>query len=160
MKSDYSQRHKTRKEWRDFMSVIIWLVLAAVLIVAEIATLGLTTIWFAGGAIVAALLAHFGAHWLLQVLGFAAVSFVLLILTRPIAQKHLMKDVEKTNVEGLVGTVGLVTETIDNAKAEGVVFLDGKEWTARSTGGEIIEKDARVKVDSISGVKLMVTKSE
>ncbi len=142
------------------MDVIIWLVIAAILIVSEIVSLGLTTIWFAGGAIVAAVLAHFGAHWIVQILVFAIVSFVLLVLTRPIAQKHLMKDMEKTNIDGLIGMTGLVTETIDNTKAEGVVILDGKEWTARSVNGEIIEKDSKVKVDSISGVKLMVTKSE
>ncbi|MBE5954773.1 MAG: NfeD family protein [Lachnospiraceae bacterium] len=142
------------------MDVIIWLIIAAILIVSEIVSLGLTTIWFAGGAIVAAVLAHFGAHWIVQILVFAIVSFVLLVLTRPIAQKHLMKDMEKTNIDGLIGITGLVTETIDNTKAEGVVVLDGKEWTARSVSGEIIEKDSKVKVDSISGVKLMVTKSE
>ncbi len=142
------------------MDVIIWLVIAAILIVSEIVSLGLTTIWFAGGAIVAAVLAHFGAHWIVQILVFAVVSFVLLVLTRPIAQKHLMKDMEKTNIDGLIGTIGLVTETIDNTKSEGVVVLDGKEWTARSINGDVIEKDCKVKVDSISGVKLMVTKSE
>ena len=141
------------------MDVIIWLIIAAILIVSEIVSLGLTSIWFAGGAIVAAVIAHFGAHWIIQILVFAVVSFVLLILTRPIAQKHLMKDLEKTNIDGLIGTIGLVTETIDNTKAEGVVILDGKEWTARSVNGEIIEKDSNVKVDSISGVKLMVTKN-
>lgn len=142
------------------MDVIIWLVLAAILIISEIVSLGLTTIWFAGGAIVSALVAHFGAHWIVQILIFAAVSFVLLIFTRPIAQKHLMKDMEKTNIDGLIGTLGLVTETIDNGKSEGTVFLDGKEWTARSVNGDTIEKDSKVKVESISGVKLMVTKSE
>ncbi len=142
------------------MDVIIWLVLAAILIVAEIATLGLTTIWFAGGAIVSAIAAYFGAHWLLQILIFAVVSFVFLIFTRPLAQKHLMKDMEKTNIDGLIGTIGLVTETIDNTKAQGAVVLDGKEWTARSVDGDVIEKDSKVKVDSISGVKLMVAKSE
>lgn len=141
------------------MDVIIWLIIAAILIVSEIVSLGLTSIWFAGGAIVAAVIAHFGAHWIIQILVFAVVSFVLLILTRPIAQKHLMKDLEKTNIDGLIGTIGLVTETIDNTKAEGVVILDGKEWTARSVNGDIIEKDSNVKVDSISGVKLMVTKN-
>ena len=141
------------------MDVIIWLIIAAILIVSEIVSLGLTSIWFAGGAIVAAVVAHFGAHWIIQILVFAVVSFVLLILTRPIAQKHLMKDLEKTNIDGLIGTIGLVTETIDNTKAEGVVILDGKEWTARSVNGDIIEKDSSVKVDSISGVKLMVTKN-
>ena len=142
------------------MDVIIWLVIAAILIVSEIVSLGLTTIWFAGGAIIAAVLAHFGAHWIVQILVFAVVSLVLLVLTRPIAQKHLMKNVEKTNAEGLVGTFGLVTETIDNAKSEGVVYLDGKEWTARAVNGDVIEKDSKVKVESISGVKLMVKKSE
>lgn len=142
------------------MDVIIWLVLAAILIVSEIVSLGLTTIWFAGGAIVAAVTAHFGAHWIVQILVFAVVSFVLLIFTRPLAQKHLMKDMEKTNIDGLIGTIGLVTETIDNAKAEGVVVLDGKEWTARAVDGDVIDKDSKVKVESISGVKLMVTKSE
>ncbi len=141
------------------MDVIIWLVIAAILIVTEIVSLGLTTIWFAGGAIIAAVLAHFGAHWIVQILVFAVVSLVLLILTRPIAQKHLMKDVEKTNAEGLIGTEGMVTETIDNAKSEGVVYLDGKEWTARAVNGDVIEKDSKVKVESISGVKLMVSKS-
>ncbi len=142
------------------MDVIIWLVIAAILIVSEIVSLGLTTIWFAGGAIVAAVLAHFGAHWLIQILVFAVVSSVLLVLTRPIAQKHLMKDMEKTNIDGLLGAEGLVTETIDNNKAEGVVFLEGKEWTARSVNGDVIDKDSKVKVESISGVKLMVTKCE
>lgn len=142
------------------MDVIIWLVIAAILIVSEIVSLGLTTIWFAGGAIVAAVLAHFGAHWLIQILVFAVVSSVLLVLTRPIAQKHLMKDMEKTNIDGLLGAEGLVTETIDNNKAEGVVFLEGKEWTARSVNGDVIDMDSKVKVESISGVKLMVTKCE
>ncbi len=142
------------------MDVIIWLVIAAILIVSEIVSLGLTTIWFAGGAIVAAILAHFGAHWIVQILVFAVVSLVLLVLTRPIAQKHLMKDVEKTNVDGLIGTVGMVIETIDNAKSKGAVFLDGKEWTARAVNEEVIQKDSKVKVESISGVKLMVSKSE
>ncbi|MBE5933426.1 MAG: NfeD family protein [Lachnospiraceae bacterium] len=142
------------------MDVIIWLILAAILIVSEIVSLGLTTIWFAGGAIIAAVLAHFGAHWIVQILVFAIVSFLLLILTRPIAQKHLMKDMEKTNIDGLIGTSGLVKETIDNTKSEGVVFLDGKEWTARSVNGEVIEADCKVVVESISGVKLMVAKSE
>ncbi len=140
------------------MNVIIWLVLAAILILSEIATLGLTTIWFAGGAIVAAVIANFGVHWLVQILVFAAVSAICFIFMRPLAQKHLMKDVEKTNVEALVGTIGVVNQDIDNTKAQGMVMLDGMEWTARSVNGELIEKDSKVKVEAISGVKLMVTK--
>ncbi len=142
------------------MDVIIWLVLAAVLILCEIATLGLTTIWFAGGAIVTAVVANFEVHWLAQILVFAVVSSIFFVFMRPWAQKHLMKNIEKTNVEALVGTIGVVSQDIDNTKAQGVVMLDGMEWTARSVNEDIIEKDSKVKVESISGVKLMVTKCD
>lgn len=138
------------------MAQIIWLVVAAIMIVLEIISLGLTSIWFAGGALVAAVVAWLGAHWVIQVVVFAVVSLVLLIFTRPIAQKHLMKNIEKTNVESLVGTVGYVTTTIDNIKAEGVVKLDGKEWWAKSVDGSTIEAGSLVVVKEISGVKLIV----
>lgn len=138
--------------------MVIWLIATAALIVMEIISLGLTTIWFAGGALVAALTAYLGLHWLVQILFFAVVSLLLLFLTRPLAVKHLMKEPEKTNVEGLIGKTGYVTKTINNLKAEGEVKLNGMEWTARSKDDEVIEKDDEVIVDSISGVKLIVVK--
>lgn len=138
------------------MAIIIWLVVAALLIIVEIATMGLTTIWFAGGAVVAALAAIFEAHWLVQVLLFAIVSLVLLIFTRPIATKHLMKEQEKTNVESLVGQTALVTATINNIKSEGTVKINGLEWTARSLNDTVIEEGSKVVIDSVSGVKLIV----
>lgn len=138
--------------------MVIWLIATAALIVMEIISLGLTTIWFAGGALVAALTAYLRLHWLVQILFFAVVSLLLLFLTRPLAVKHLMKEPEKTNVEGLIGKTGYVTKTINNLKAEGEVKLNGMEWTARSKDDEVIEKDDEVIVDSISGVKLIVVK--
>ena len=138
------------------MAIIIWLVIAALLVIVKIATMGLTTIWFAGGAIVAALAAIFEAHWLIQFLVFAVVSLVLLIFTRPIATKHLMKDQEKTNVESLVGQSALVTATINNIKGEGTVKINGLEWTARSKNDTVIEEGSEVIIDSVSGVKLIV----
>lgn len=138
--------------------VIIWLIAAAVLIIMEIVSLGLTTIWFAGGALVAALMAYLGLHWIIQVLIFAVVSLLLLLFTRPLAVKHLMKEPEKTNVEGLIGKTGYVTKTINNLKAEGEVKLNGMEWTARSKDDEVIEENEEVIVEEISGVKLVVSK--
>ncbi len=138
--------------------MIIWLIAAAVLIIMEIISLGLTTIWFAGGALVAALMAYLGLHWIIQVLIFAVVSLLLLLFTRPLAVKHLMKEPEKTNVEGLIGKTGYVTKTINNLKAEGEVKLNGMEWTARSKDDEVIEENEEVIVEEISGVKLVVSK--
>ncbi len=140
------------------MAEILWLLVAALMIVAEIMTLGLTSIWFAGGALVAALSAYLGAHWLVQMLIFAFVSLILLFCTRPFAKKHLMNKVEKTNAEGLVGETAMVTEDIDNKNSKGVVVVNGLEWTARSVDDQIIEKDNQVVIKAINGVKLIVEK--
>ncbi len=140
------------------MWLIIWLSIAAFLVIVEIITLGLTTIWFAGGALLAALAANFGAGWVMQLLVFIVASVVLLIFTKPLAQKHLFKNNEKTNVEGLVGTEARVIAVIDNKKQEGTIMLNGMEWTARSSNDEIIDVGEQVIVKSIQGVKAIVSK--
>lgn len=140
------------------MDVVVWLAVAAVMIITEIISLGLTSIWFAGGALVAALVACFIDGWMLQVVIFAVVSLILLIFTRPIAQKHLMKDPEKTNVESLIGEKAYVTEEINNIKSKGAVKLKGLEWSARSETDEMIAADTEVVVKAVSGVKLIVTR--
>ena len=142
------------------MDVVIWLAIAAAMIIVEIATLGLTSIWFAGGALVSAAVACFCDNWLIQLIVFAIVSLVLLLFTKPIAQKRLMKEPEKTNVEGLIGEKAYVTEEINNIKSKGAVKLKGLEWSARSENEEIIEADTEVVVKAVSGVKLIVCKAE
>lgn len=140
------------------METWYWLVILAVLIVIEIISLGLTTVWFAVGALVAYLAGLLGAPLLLQIAYFFIVSFVLLFFTRPLAVRYFNKDREKTNIESIIGMRGVVTETIDNLNQKGGVSLGGKEWTARSENEEIIEKGTTVKAVAISGVKLIVTK--
>lgn len=138
------------------MGLVLWLILAAILVVAEMVSLGLTTIWFAGGALVAAVACYFGANWLVQFVVFAVVSLLLLIFTRPVAQKHLMKDPEKTNIDSLIGQSGIVTVAIDNLTAAGTVKLNGLEWSARTVDDTKIDEGATVRVVKISGVKLIV----
>ena len=139
------------------MSPITWLILMVILVAIEIATLGLTTIWFAGGALVAFLLSLLGVAWQVQMSVFVVVSFVLLIFTRPIAVKSLNRKTTKTNVESLVGRTAKVTGRIDNTQAMGSASLNGQEWTARSTRDEqIIEAGTLVQVTEVRGVKLIV----
>lgn len=135
---------------------IIWLVVLAILLVIEFLTLGLTTVWFAGGALVAFLVSLAGGPLWLQLLLFIAVSVVLLLFTRPLAVKYLNKDVQKTNVDSIPGQKGIVTATIDNLKAEGQVIIQGMEWTARAKNGNTIEKGKVVRVTAVEGVKLIV----
>ena len=135
----------------------IWLVVFVACIAIEIITMGLTTIWFAGGALVAAIGAALGAPIWLQAVFFGAVSLVLLYFTRPVAVKYFNKDRVKTNAESLVGKQAVVISEIDNLQGIGQVSVNGQEWSARTVEeGITLTEGSVVIVRAISGVKLMV----
>lgn len=135
----------------------IWLIVFVACIVIEIITMGLTTIWFAGGALIAAVAAALNAPLWLQVVLLVVVSLVLLYFTRPIAVKYFNKDRVRTNAESLVGKQAIVISEIDNLQGIGQVTVEGKEWSARTTtDGITLPVGSVVIVRAISGVKLMV----
>ncbi len=137
--------------------LIIWLVLLIVFTGVEAVTLGLTSIWFAGGALVALIAAALKAPIWLQVILFLITALVLLIFTRPIAVKYFNKERVKTNVESIVGKQAIVTSEINNLQATGKVTVAGQEWSARSCEEDIkIPEGTVVVVEAINGVKLMV----
>ncbi len=141
------------------MTVVIWLIAAAVLAGLEVLTQGLTTIWFAGGALVAAIFCGLGAPLLVQILVFGAVSIALLILTRPLALRYLNSRTIKTNVESLIGKTCIVIQSIDNLSAKGQVSVNGQTWTARSTEDSVqIAEGSKAEIVSVQGVKLLVKK--
>lgn len=143
------------------MNGIAWLILFVVLIIIEALTVGLTTIWFAIGSLAAFGLECIGLGLPIQVIAFIVISVILFIVTRPIAMKYFNKDREKTNAESLVGRTALVMEKIDNIHAAGKVEVNGLEWTARTDDESIvIEKDTKVRILGIEGVKLIVRKEE
>lgn len=136
---------------------IIWLALTAVLLIIEIVTLGLTTIWFAVGALFAFFAALLGMNQGIQIGVFVVVSVVLLFFTRPLAVKYLNTKTIKTNTEALVGKTARVIVDINNLKSQGQVVINGLEWTARSSDDTVVFKigDA-VTIVGIEGVKLIV----
>ena len=143
------------------MNPIIWLVILIVLLVIEVITLGLSTIWFAGGALAAVIAALLGANVAVQVVLFLAVSIILLIFTRPVVMRMLNKHKTATNAESLIGEQALVTQTINNLMGRGEVFINGREWMARSQqDNDTIEKDTVVRILRIDGVKLIVERKE
>ena len=139
------------------MYAVYWLIASAVFLLIEILTLGLTSIWFAGGAVVAAIAALFGVPFLVQMLLFIVVTCLLFALTRRVAKRYLNNRVQKTNTDALIGQTALVKETINNMESKGYVQLNGQDWTARSAeAGEIIPAGCEVVVKEIQGVKLIV----
>lgn len=141
------------------MDAIYWLIIFLVLLVIEIFTLGLTTIWFAIGAIAAIVAALLGAEVMIQVMLFIIVSVVTLILTRPIAVKYLGKNTLNTNVDELVGKTAVVTKPIIDENNIGEAKIDGEIWLAKSADGKMIKEGETVKVVEVNGVKLIVEKS-
>lgn len=140
---------------------VYWLVALIVFLVIEAATLGLATIWFAGGALIALIAAMCGAGIVIQMVLFLIVSLVLLIFTRPLAVRFLSKDTLKTNVDRVIGMEGIVTEEISNLAGTGKVSLGGNIWTARTENeGGTIPADAVIEVLRVEGVKLIVKVKE
>lgn len=136
---------------------VIWLLIFVVLLLFEVATLALTTIWFAGGAFVAFIATMLGATIEIQLVLFVIVSLLMLIFTRPVFVKHLNGRTVRTNADRLIGQRAVVTVTIDNLQAAGAVTVNGQEWTARSlVTDQVIEKETIVQIKNISGVKLIV----
>ncbi len=135
----------------------VWLIILIAMIVIEIATLGLTTIWFAGGALVAFVLSLLGLLLPVQIAAFLIVSVVLLYFTRPIAVKYFNKNVTQTNSDALVGQQAIVVSDINNIEGLGRVLIEGKEWSAKAfPDDEKIAAGEVVRVKAIEGVKLRV----
>lgn len=140
------------------MDAIYWLILFIALLVIEIITLGLTTIWFAGGALAAFVFSLMEVPPVVQWAVFCAVSLILLFATRPWAVRYFnSQKKEKTNIDSLIGKTAVVTSTISNLEGKGEVYVNGLTWTARA--GEdsvVIEEDTHVTVVAVQGVKLIV----
>ena len=140
---------------------IAWLVLFIAFLVIEFATMALTTIWFAGGSLAAFAFYLMGFSIITQILVFAAVSILLLLLIRPAVRRYYQNNETKTNAESLIGQKAVVVSRIDNLEAEGKVMVNGMEWTARALEEEgQIEKGTVVLIRKIEGVKLIVEPEE
>lgn len=141
----------------DLSMTVVWLVILVVLVIIELLTMGLTTIWFAGGALAAAFASLFHAPFSVQIILFLMISAVLLFFTRPLAVKYFNKDRIRTNAESLVGRQAIVISEIDNLQGIGQVNVGGMEWSARTKeDGVKLPVGTVTTVLAINGVKLVV----
>ena len=139
---------------------IVWLALAVAFLAAEAATVTVISLWFAAGALAAMTSALLGAGVFLQVGIFLLVSAAALTALRPLVRKYLTPKLTATNIDSVIGSVGIVTSDIDNISAAGQVKLNGMDWSARSSSGASIPTGTKVRVDKIEGVKVFVSPAE
>lgn len=137
--------------------VIGWFIAFVVLLVIELVTVNLVTIWFAIGAVAAIITTIFTDSILIQCIVFTVVSVISLLITKPLIKKFKKFEVEPTNSDRVIGKVGEVTQKIGRNKY-GEVKVYGNTWTASSK--QVINVGERVKVLSIDGVKLVVEKEK
>ena len=136
-----------------------WLAVFAVLLIVELCTLALTTIWFAGGALAALIVSNFSDNIALQCGFFVVVSAALLLILRPSVVRRFNKRRTKTNVEAVAGKSVRVIEAVDNVSHTGRVEADGMEWTARSSeDGVTFAEGETATVVRVEGVKMIIAK--
>ena len=141
-------------------AAIIWLALTVVFLITEAATVTVVSLWFAAGSLAAMVTALTGGGLAFQATVFLIISIVMLTALRPLVRKYVTPTLTPTNIDSVIGSVGIVTVQIDNISATGQVKLNGMEWTARSTSGEPIAAGTQVTVNRIEGVKIFVSPAE
>ncbi len=139
-------------------AVYIWVAVTILAVLVEAATSQMVSIWFVFGALAALIAGLIGANFLIQVIVFAIVTMIALVLTRPLVKNASLFKKEETNAGRYVGKEGIVTVRINNLENEGQVSVLGSSWSARSWDGTPIEENERVVIEKIEGVKLIVSK--
>lgn len=138
----------------------VWMFIMVVMAVIEGVTSQLVSIWFVIGALAAAVVSFFVPSFVVQFMVFAVVSFLCLLITRPLVKKAKRTKFEPTNADKNIGKTAVVIEEINNTMGTGQAKVGGVEWTARSYDDNvIIPAGAEATVENISGVKLILKSS-
>jgi membrane protein implicated in regulation of membrane protease activity len=141
---------------------ILWSVLGAILIVAEIFTSGFVLLWFGIGALAAAFVGFIGIDSLVvQFMVFATVSIALTAASRTIFLNYFSREKSgqslRSGVDALPGKIGTVVSSSTGALHEGAVKVFGSTWTAYPAAGEApLEAGERVCVESVEGASIYV----
>ncbi len=143
------------------MDFYVWFIAALLFFILEIVTPGFVLMWFGVGALVSGLLDLAGVHnATVQVIVFVAVSILLVTLSRTIFKRFFMRASPgaglKTNMDALIGKVGVVTERIDNELSNGRVLVEGQDWLARSSDNAPVDPGARGRITQFEGARLTV----
>ena len=137
--------------------VLFWVIIMALALILEAATVSLISIWFAAGAVAALITASATDNVFIQVVVFTLVTAVCIFFTRPFLKKIMPQKATPTNSELNVGKSAVTIEEIDNARGTGRIKLDGVDWRAVSADGSVVPKDTVVTVTEVQSAKLIVS---
>lgn len=134
----------------------IWLIIAGIFLIGEIATVGFLIFWFGIGALVAMVASLFTDSIIIQTTIFVISSTILIFATKPFVKKFV--DVKKinTNVFSIIGKTALVIKEINPIQSQGQIKINGETWSAESENNEVIPEGSEVQILQIRGVKTIV----
>ncbi len=141
----------------ESIAIIFWGIVIIIGIIVELMSLGLVSIWFSIAAVIPLILAILGVDPFIQIIVFLLLSAILILYTRRIASKYLIKHKKITNFDRVIGQIVKVTKdiTLDN---KGEVYVDGKFWSASVNENIAIYSDDHCKIEAVQGVTLIVSK--
>lgn len=134
----------------------LWLIIAGICFVIEIATVGFLVFWFGIGALLTMIVSFFTTNIAIQTAVFVISSTILLFFTRPFVNKFSQKETVQTNAYSIIGKRGIVVKDINPVSGEGQIKVGTEIWSAKSKDDRKIEKGLEVEVLEIDGVKAVV----
>lgn len=137
--------------------IILWGIVFAVMVIAELMSFQLVSIWFAAGALASCIVALLDFGIGMQMFVFVIVSIALLTITRPLLKKFRVGNTQPTNIDIDIGKTAVVIENINNSADTGRARLNGVDWKAISLDESVISEGSIVKIEDIKGTKLYVT---
>ncbi len=136
----------------------IWLILAGIFFVAEIATVGFLIFWLGLGSLCAMITSFITDNLIIQTAVFVITSSLFICLTRPFVKKITQKDkTVATNAYSIIGKKAIVIKEINPTLGVGQIKIDGQVWSAKSDTEETIEEGSEVIIQKIDGVKAVVS---
>ena len=138
----------------------MWLIAAGVFFIAEIITVGFMIFWLGIAALIVSVVSLFIENVFIQMALFVILSTLLLFITKPFLEKFVIKKDEKvaTNAFAVIGQKARVIKSMDPITKLGQIKVGSETWTAKTKDDTLLQEGDVVTVDSIDGVKAIVSK--
>lgn len=140
----------------------IWVILAGIFVIFEmVIPTDFLIFWVGMGALITAVVSIFTDNITVQIAVFCISSILLIFCTKPFVKKFMKNSANiNTNAYSIIGKTGIVISEIDSISGKGQIKVGTEVWSAKTNTQAKIEEGTLVKVDSIDGVKAIVSVKE
>ena len=141
----------------NYFHLALWFLIFLILIIVEVLTINLSTVWFIIGSVFAFFSSFFTRNLNYQIIVFIVFTIISIILTKRFLTKVSNFKKINTNVDSIIGRTCLVTKDINNLSNQGEIVIDKNIWSALSKDDNVIIREGtKVKICDIKGVKVIV----